>query len=219
MHGTGINLFGSSLSSQSAFPALSQSQSGQASAASPFGQAIAPSSSSPLWPSASSASGVASTLGSFGFGQSSSSASQRSSSESAASPFEIKKGWSFGNLSLASSSAAAAPTSSFGGVGGFRQQGFAGFQASGVIMLLQFVSKCKFTITTMSTLLSYQQHTDEMYHNSYDDESSRMHACLCFTFSAQPSLAETLNGFLVCRCYHRYPCGRLWANIHPHLPF
>ena len=142
MHGTGANLFGSSSSSQSAFPALSQSQSGsqlfsgfgQTTAANPFGQATAPSSSSSSapWTAASSASGVASTFGSFGFGQSSSSASQGGSTGSAASPFG--KGLSFGNLS--SSSAAAAPTSSSGGVGGFGQQGFAASQPSGRTMLL-----------------------------------------------------------------------------------
>ncbi|KAL0040303.1 hypothetical protein WJX77_002783 [Trebouxia sp. C0004] len=131
----GANPFGSSSSSQSAFPALSQPQSssqlfsgfGQTSAASPFGQATAPSSSSAPWTTASSASGVASTFGSFGFGQSSSSASQGGSSGSVASPFG--KGLSFGNLP--SSSAAAAPTSSSGGVTGFGQQGFAASQPSG----------------------------------------------------------------------------------------
>ncbi len=187
MHGTGVNPFGSSSSSQSAFPALSQSQSGsqlfsgfgQTSAANPFGQATASSSSSSPWTTASSASGVASTFGSFGFGQSSSSASQGGSTGSAASPFG--KGLSFGNLS--SSSAAAAPTSSSGGVGGFGQQGFAASQPS---TLLLFVWKRKFSVTVMFNFLSLQQHTDKMYHNSYGGESSRMHACKCcdVTFSA-----------------------------------
>lgn len=201
MHGTGANPFGSSSSSQSAFPALSQSRSssqlfpgfGQTSAAGAFGQASAPSSSSSPWPTASSASGVASTFGSFGFGQSSSSASQGGSSGPAASPFG--KGLSFGYLS--SSSAAAAPTSSSGGVGGFGQQGFAASQASGVTMLLLCIWKPKFTTTIMSTLSSLQQHADKVYHNSYGDESSRMHACKCcyVTLSAQHSLAESLNEF------------------------
>ena len=152
MHGTGANPFGSSSSSQSAFPALSQPQSGsqlfsgfgQTPAANPFGQANAPSSSSSSapWTTASSASGVASTFGSFGFGQSSSSASQGGSSGSAASPFG--KGLSFGNLSP--SSAAAAPTSSSGGLGGFGQQGFAASQPSGMTILPLFVWKCKIYI-------------------------------------------------------------------------
>ena len=180
MHGIGANLFGSSSSSQSAFPALSQSQSssqlfsgfGQASVPNPFGQATAPSSSSSSspWTTASSASGVASTFGSFGFGQSSSSASQGGSTGSAASPFG--KGLSFGNLS--SSSAAAAPTSSSGGVGGFGQQGFAASQASGMATLLLFVWKR--TMTIMFKLSSLQQHT-EKYHYSSVSESSGMHAC------------------------------------------
>jgi len=118
---------------------------------------------------------------------------QGGSSGSAASPFG--KGLSFGNLS--SSSAAAAPTSSSGGVGGFGQQGFAASQASGVTMLLLCIWKPKFTTTIMSTLSSLQQHADKVYHNSYGDESSRMHACKCcyVTLSAQHSLAESLNEF------------------------
>ena len=143
VHGAGANPFASSSTSQSAFPALSQSQSGiqlfqgfgQTPAANPFGQATAPSSSSSSapWTSAASASGVASTFGSFGFGQSSSTASHGGSTGSAASPFG--KGLSFGSLS---SSSAAAPTSSSGGVIGFGQQGFAASQASGVTTLLLF---------------------------------------------------------------------------------
>jgi len=46
---------------------------------------------------------------------------------------------SLGNMSLASSSAAAVPTSSSGEMGGFGQQGFAASQASGVTMLRQFL--------------------------------------------------------------------------------
>lgn len=47
------------------------------------------------------------------------------------------KGLSFRHLLLGSSFAAAAPTSSSGGVGGFGQQNFAASQASGVTILLQ----------------------------------------------------------------------------------
>lgn len=166
MHYTGANLFGSSSSSQSAFPALSQNQSssqllsgfGQTSAANPFGQTTATSSSpsSSPWTAASSTSGVASTFGSFGFGQSSSSASQGGSSGSAASPFG--KGLSFGKLST--SPAAAAPTSSSGGAGGFGQQGFVASQPSGMTILLLFDWKRKLTMTVMIKLSSLQQHTE-----------------------------------------------------------
>ncbi len=189
MHGTGVNLFGSSSSSQSAFPALSQPQSGiqlfsgfgQTPAANPFGQATAPSSSSSSapWTAASSASGVASTFGSFGFGQSSSAASQGGSSGSAASPFG--KGLSFGSLS-SPSAAAAAPTSSSGGVGGFEQQGFAASQPSGVTTLLLFIWNSKFTMTVMYKTSSLQ-HTDKVCHYSSVNESSEMHACRCCNVS------------------------------------
>ena len=128
-----------SSASPSAFPALSQSPAisqpfsvgfggtPTTAAPAPFGQS---SSSSPLWPTAPSASGMASGFGSFGLGQ-----SPAPASGPAASPFG--KGLSFGTPSSSSSAAAAAPTASSGGFGAFgnpaASAGFGESQASGVV--------------------------------------------------------------------------------------